>query len=101
MREPDGLAMSSRNAYLAQDERRKAPEIYRTLKAAAESLRHGKKSIDGIEKEALGRLEKAGFRPEYVSIRRTEESAHAGARRYPVIHPGRRLAGPGPVNRQP
>ena len=65
--------MSSRNAYLAQDERRKAPEIYRTLRAAAESLRHGKKSIDGIEKEALGRLEKAGFRPEYVSIRRTED----------------------------
>ena len=73
VREPDGLAMSSRNAYLAQDERRKAPEIYRALKATAESLRHGKKSIDDIEKEALDRLEKAGLRPEYVSIRRTED----------------------------
>ena len=49
------------------------PEIYRTLKAAAESLRHGKKSMDEIEKEALDRLEKAGLSPEYVSIRRTED----------------------------
>ena len=73
MREPDGLAMSSRNAYLAQNERRRAPEIYQTLKAAAESLRQGKKSIEDIEQEALGRLEKASFRPEYVSIRRTED----------------------------
>ncbi len=73
VREPDGLAMSSRNAYLAQSERCRAPEIYRTLKAAAESLRHGKKGIDDIEQEALDRLEKAGFRPEYVSIRRTED----------------------------
>ena len=73
VREPDGLAMSSRNAYLAQNERRRAPEIYQTLKAAAESLRQGKKGIDDIEQEALGRLEKAGFRPEYVSIRRTED----------------------------
>ena len=73
VREPDGLAMSSRNAYLAQNERRRAPEIYQTLKAAAESLRQGKKSIEDIEQEALGRLEKASFRPEYVSIRRTED----------------------------
>lgn len=73
IREPDGLAMSSRNAYLSQDERRRAPEIYKTLKAAAEGLRQGNKSMDEIEKEALGRLQQAGFRPEYVSIRRTED----------------------------
>ena len=70
VREPDGLAMSSRNAYLSQEERRMAPEIYKTLKAAAEGLRQGKKGMDEIEKEALARLERAGFRPEYVSIRR-------------------------------
>ncbi len=73
VREPDGLAMSSRNAYLSQDERRRAPEIYKTLKAAAESLRQGNKSMDEIETEALGRLQEAGLRPEYVSIRRTED----------------------------
>ena len=73
VREADGLALSSRNTYLSQDERRRAPAIYKTLKTAAESLRQGKKSIGEIEKEALSRLEKAGFRPEYVSIRRTED----------------------------
>ena len=73
VREPDGLAMSSRNAYLSPEERRRAPEIYKTLKAAAEGLRQGNKGMDEIEKAALGRLQQAGFRPEYVSIRRTED----------------------------
>ena len=73
VREADGLAMSSRNAYLAPDERRRAPEIYRTLKAAAEALRKGGKGLEEIEKSAMERLEQAGFRPEYVSIRRTED----------------------------
>ena len=73
VREPDGLAMSSRNAYLSQDERRRAPEIYRTLTTAAADLRQGNKSMDEIETEALDRLQQTGFRPEYVSIRRTED----------------------------
>lgn len=73
VREPDGLAMSSRNAYLARDERRRAPEIYRTLKAAAAALRKGGKGLEEIEKSAMYRLEQTGFRPEYVSIRRTAD----------------------------
>ncbi|MDE0284727.1 MAG: pantoate--beta-alanine ligase, partial [Gammaproteobacteria bacterium] len=62
-----------RNAYLAPDERRRAPEIYRTLKAAAGSLRKGGSDPEEIEKQAMDRLEQAGFKPEYVSIRRTED----------------------------
>ena len=73
VREPDGLAMSSRNAYLAPDERRRAPEIYRTLKAAAGRLRKGASDLGEIEKQAMERLEQAGFKPEYFSIRRTED----------------------------
>ena len=79
VRESDGLAMSSRNAYLAPDERRRAPEIYRTLKAAAAALRKGGKSLEEIEKSAMGRLEQAGFKPEYVSVRRTEDLKLPGA----------------------
>ena len=73
VREADGLAMSSRNAYLAPEERRRAPEIYRTLKAAAAGLRKGRSDLEAIEQEAMLRLEQAGFRPEYVSIRRSED----------------------------
>ncbi len=73
VREADGLAMSSRNAYLAPEERRRAPEIYQTLKAAAAGLRKGRSDLEAIEQEAMLRLEQAGFRPEYVSIRRSED----------------------------
>ena len=72
VREADGLAMSSRNAYLAPAERRQAPEIYHTLQAAAASLRQGA-DLKAIEREAMHRLEQAGFRPEYVSVRRSED----------------------------
>lgn len=73
VREADGLAISSRNAYLTEEEREKAPEIYKTLKKAADQLRRGKKRVDEIEKEAATKLEEIGFRPEYVSIRRAED----------------------------
>ena len=73
VRESDGLAMSSRNAYLAPHQRRRAPEIYRTLKAAADSLRKGEGDPEEIEKQAVASLGQAGFKPEYVSIRRTED----------------------------
>ena len=79
VRETDGLAMSSRNAYLAPDERRRAPEIYRTLTAAADSLRKGRSDLEAIELEAVHKLEQSGFRPEYVSIRRSEDLLKPGA----------------------
>ncbi len=72
VREADGLAMSSRNAYLAPAERRQAPAIYHTLQAAAASLRQGA-DLKAIEREAMHKLEQAGFRPEYVSVRRSED----------------------------
>lgn len=72
-REPDGLAMSSRNAYLNIEERKNAPMIYRVLQEAGAQLRTLEKSIPFIEKDGMERLSAAGFRPEYFCVRRTSD----------------------------
>ena len=71
-REDDGLAMSSRNQYLTEDERAVAPELFRALSAVAQALEAGDENFTELEAQAIATLEKAGFAPEYVSIRRAE-----------------------------
>jgi pantoate--beta-alanine ligase len=78
VREPDGLAMSSRNSYLSAEERARAPLIYRTLQAAADKLRRGTEDIPAIEAAGMAALEAGGFRPEYFSVRRSEDLAEPG-----------------------
>ena len=72
-REPDGLAMSSRNGYLTADERQTAPHLYQTLQELAGYLRNGKKDWAQLELQAGERLASAGLRPDYVSIRRADD----------------------------
>jgi pantoate--beta-alanine ligase len=50
LREDDGLAMSSRNAYLSPEERAKAPVLHRALRAGEEAITHGIHSVPDIEK---------------------------------------------------
>lgn len=68
-RDPDGLAMSSRNQYLSAEERRVAPEIHRTLVAVTDDLRSGRRDYEALEQAASARLAAAGFVPQYVEIR--------------------------------
>lgn len=68
VREADGLAMSSRNAYLESSEREAAPELYRVLKETARGLRAGE-SEKALTDQAQARLQKAGFRPDYFQWR--------------------------------
>lgn len=73
VREADGLAMSSRNSYLQEGERRLATEIYATLQALAGRLQRGARDYATLEAEATARLVQSGFRPEYVSVRRAAD----------------------------
>lgn len=73
VREPDQLAMSSRNRYLDRRNRKIAPTLFATL----DSLRSLIISLGEIpsdaEQQGLKRLKSAGFEPEYVSIRRQSD----------------------------
>lgn len=73
VREPDGLAMSSRNGYLSAEERAVAPVLYATLTASAERLRAGERDYDRLASDAKARLAAVGFRPDYFDIRRARD----------------------------
>lgn len=75
VREPDGLAMSSRNRYLGASERAAAPQLYRVLCELAARLMAGETDYTALERAATGRLQASGFRPEYVSVRRAADLA--------------------------
>ena len=70
VREADGLAMSSRNAYLAPAERPRAAHLYATLLALAGQIQLARQIPVGAETDALTALVASGFRPDYVSVRR-------------------------------
>jgi pantoate--beta-alanine ligase len=69
----DGLAMSSRNGYLNPAERASAAILYRTLTEVKVAVEGGASDYPGIEGMAMATLTRAGFRPEYVSIRRASD----------------------------
>lgn len=73
VREADGLAMSSRNAYLTPAERPRAAHLYATLLALAGQIQLARRIPVGAETDALTALEASGFRPDYVSVRRQSD----------------------------
>jgi pantoate--beta-alanine ligase len=70
VREADGLALSSRNAYLTAHEREQAAFLFKVLQTLKERLREGETRVSVLEKEALQSLsEKPEFRVQYLEIR--------------------------------
>lgn len=72
MREPDGLAMSSRNRYLSEQDRRVAPQIFAELERARRAVESGSQDFAGLEQAGFAALQQVGFRPDYFSIRDAE-----------------------------
>ena len=73
VRETDGLAMSSRNNYLTPEERKAAPRLHAVLGSLRDRLLTQEVAIQAAEDKALDELKSAGFRPDYVSVRRQED----------------------------
>ncbi len=67
-READGLAMSSRNIYITEDERPKVKVLKQALELIAQKIQAGNLDFLTLELEAKKRIESAGFRPDYVTI---------------------------------
>jgi len=75
VRESDGLACSSRNRYLNEAERGTAALLHTVLEDVREALLSGERDFAALEGHALARLEKGGFVPDYVGIRRARDLA--------------------------
>jgi pantoate--beta-alanine ligase len=85
-REPDGLALSSRNRYLSAEERAVAPAIYAELGRARAAIEAGSDDFAAIARQGAEALRQAGFRPDYFEIRDAATLAEPGAQsREPVV----------------
>ena len=78
LREADGLAMSSRNQYLAADERQRAGAIHASLQAMRRAFEAGE-GVEAVERMARRRLEDAGFDVDYAVLQRVDLSGPAVA----------------------
>ena len=79
-RAADGLALSSRNQYLSEAERKQAPQLYRELQAIARAVENGNRDYAALEQQAAANLKQAGWQVDYVEIRHAGnlQIAHVG-----------------------
>jgi pantoate--beta-alanine ligase len=78
VREPDGLALSSRNIYLSPRERRAAPALYRVLRECAAEIAAGR-PIASVLDEGREAVADAGFALDYLEARQEETLAPVGS----------------------
>jgi pantoate--beta-alanine ligase len=73
LRASDGLALSSRNAYLSTTERLESVQLSKALQAMSDALHSGEKDIAAIEARAMKTLSDRGWKPDYLSVRRRHD----------------------------
>lgn len=69
VRDPDGLALSSRNGFLTAAERQLAPRLYQALQQVAAQIQGGRRDYETVLNEARQQLSEAGIRPDYLELR--------------------------------
>jgi len=68
VREHDGLAMSSRNSFINEDERPRANQLHLSIMWIVEQIREGERDFFSLENEAKSKIEAAGFSADYMKI---------------------------------
>ena len=69
VREADGLALSSRNRYMTEEQRQCAPTLYQVLCKTAQNLQRGEPNIAAVTDSACENLQQAGLSPRYFECR--------------------------------
>jgi pantoate--beta-alanine ligase len=73
VRADDGLALSSRNGYLAEDERTEAIALPYALRTLADKSRDGDTTLAALEAAAMDELRQRGWKPDYLTLRRRSD----------------------------
>ncbi len=73
IRADDGLALSSRNRYLTQEQRAEAPQLQLRLALIGQELGRGNRDYARLEEAAVAALTARGWQPDYVCIRRRSD----------------------------
>lgn len=69
VRAEDGLALSSRNGYLSEEQRALAPALYQHLKATSQAITAGERNYGALINQHVEQIQVLGFRPDYLEVR--------------------------------